>query len=244
MNSQIRIDIVVPVYNEQETLAIQIATLHNYLSQFENVASCIVIANNGSQDKTESIALELIEKYANVKYSFTPELGPGKILKRCWTESRADIVGYMDLDLATSLHHVIEVIELLSDDSCDIVNGSRLLPNSQVIGRRALRTISSIVFNKVLKIVFGTKITDGMCGFKFFKRDVIDELALSEIEHDGWFASASFLLVAEKRKFRIREIPVVWHDDAKSKVKIARLSLEYLRNIAALKKSRHFNSGN
>ena len=242
MDRKITVDIVVPVYNEQETLATQIKKLHNYVEQIEKINCSIIIANNGSQDETASIAIELTKIYSNVRYSFTSQPGPGKILKQCWSQSDADIVGYMDLDLSTSLHHFSEAVELLSDDSCDVVNGSRLLPESQVIGRRAMRTVSSIVFNKVLKTVFQTKISDGMCGFKFFRRDVINEIKLSEIEHDGWFASASFLLVAEAQKFRIREIPVVWQDDARSKVKIIKLSLEYLRNIVSLKRSKQFKS--
>ena len=75
----------------------------------------------------------------------------------------------MDLDLATDINSLKKALDKLLYENYVIVNGSRYLPSSKIINRKMHGGIISRIFNSFLKILFFSKITDGMIGFKFLK---------------------------------------------------------------------------
>ncbi|MEL6357529.1 MAG: glycosyltransferase [Bacteroidota bacterium] len=232
-------DITIPVLNEEATLREQIGILHTFIKEHFPVAGQwrIVIADNGSTDQTRAIATELADEYPEVKWVSVPRKGVGLALKTSWGQSRADIVGYMDLDLATDLLHFLEAYQVLANDRADLVYATRLHPKAQVIGRTLKREISSRVFNWILRFYLGTKFSDGMCGFKFLRRSILPTLMENGAENDGWFFSTELLAVAEWHNYRLFELPVKWTDDAgSSKVNIPRLARRYLASMQVLKK--------
>ena len=168
-----------------------------------------------------------------------PKRGVGLALKTSWSQSEADIVGYMDLDLATDLSHFLEVYKAIAKQDYDIVYGTRLHQKSKVINRPFKRELASRIFNILLKVYLGVKFSDGMCGFKFLKRTHFQPLSSGGAQNDGWFFSTELLTVAEWQKLKIYELPVTWTDDAgSSKVKIIPLAIRYIKSMAALKKLR------
>lgn len=232
------LEITIPVLNEEETIRDKIKEMIDYTQKnILNKNIVFIIADNGSTDKTEQYSMELIKKYNNLKYIKLPEKGVGLALRTSWSESKADYVGYMDLDIATDLNALLTVIDEL-EKGTKIVNGSRLLNESEVINRTLLREITSRGFNLLLKLILKIKFTDGMCGFKFFDRKVVQELINTGIDTKGWFFSTEMLVKAEWKNIEIKEIPVKWTDDRKSKVKILSLSLNYLKSIFKLKKEK------
>ena len=78
------------------------------------------------------------------------------------------------------------------------------------------------------------KIKDAQCGFKFFRKETIDDL-VPFIKDERWFWDTEMLYFAHKKKHSIKEIPVVWDERKESKVKILRTILTYLIKIADLK---------
>lgn len=231
--------ITIPVLNEEETLVTQIEKILNYLPNLQGLVrdSKIIIADNGSTDGTQNLGEGLAQKYANVRYLRLHERGVGRALKASWSTSDADIVGYMDLDLATDINHLREAISELVE-SADIVTGSRLLPKSKVIGRKIVRAITSRGFNLCLKAYLGTGFSDGMCGFKFLWRKNLSCLMTGGANQNSWFFATALLVVAEWQKLKIKELPVVWRDDPDSRVKIIPLALQYLKEMYYLKPKR------
>lgn len=232
-----RIEVTIPVLNEERTLEQQVLKVLEHfqtqLSRFENIN--LVIADNGSTDRTPEIARRLEAQYHKVKYLRLDKRGVGLALKSSWGVSGADIVGYMDLDLATDLRHLGEALDILVSREADIVAGSRLARGAKVIGRSPVREVTSRAFNMIVKTWFGTKFTDGMCGFKFLRRSCLPELMRRGARNDGWFFSTELLVVAEHLKMKVKDLPVIWTDDPDSKVKIGRLAIEYLKAMRALK---------
>lgn len=232
------LEITIPVLNEEETIRDKIKEMIDYTQKnILNKNVIFIIADNGSTDKTEQYSMELIKKYNNLRYIKLPEKGVGLALRTSWTESKADYVGYMDLDIATDLKALLIVVDEL-EKGTKIVNGSRLLKESEVINRTLLREITSRGFNLLLKLILKIRFTDGMCGFKFFDKKVVQELINTGIDTKGWFFSTEMLVKAEWKNIEIKEIPVKWTDDRKSKVKILSLSSNYLKSIFKLKKEK------
>lgn len=235
-------DITIPVLNEEATLVKQIGILHDYLKKHfpsENQWR-IVIADNGSTDQTPALAASLCESYPEVAWVKVPEKGVGLALKTSWSKSTADIVGYMDLDLATDLSHFMEAYEALDQKGFDIVYATRLHPKSKVIGRTLKREITSRGFNLILKWYLDIGFSDGMCGFKFLKRKWYQSLYEHGAQNNGWFFSTELLVVAEWLKLKTYELPVTWTDDtSSSRVEIIPLAKRYLKSMMALKRKKY-----
>lgn len=231
------ISITIPVLNEEKNLRRQILKLHSWL--FENVNESkdwqIVITDNGSQDRTELLAKELEKEYKEIKYIRLEERGVGLALHTSWSASSADKIGYMDLDLATNLVHFTEAMQAL-DDGYDIVYATRLHPKSIVNGRSIKRELSSRCFNLILRMYLNVKFSDGMCGFKFLKKDKYDALHKYGAQSKGWFFSTELLVLAERLKYKIYELPVEWTDNDESHVRIIPLALQYLKSMRHLKR--------
>ncbi len=235
-------DITIPVLNEEETLERNVRILHAFiLEKFPDTSLWkIIIADNGSTDKTTAIAKKLGTELKEVKLVSVPERGVGLALNTSWSQSEADIVGYMDLDLATDLPHFIEAYDAIANNDFDIVYATRLHKNSQVINRPLKREISSRVFNWLVKFYLGTHFSDGQCGFKWLKRSVFPQLQENGVRDNGWFFSTELITVSEWLGLRIFELPVKWTDDVSStKVKVIPLAKRYIKNMQELKKFRH-----
>ena len=231
--------ITIPVLNEEKTLVEKINILQDYIDNnlSKVVLTSIVIADNGSEDDTLKIAKKLSEKNRNIFFLTTRERGVGLALKSSWKSYPSDIMGYMDLDLATDLSHIDEAVDMILNEKHKIIAGSRLLQESEVIGRKAIRTFTSIIFNKLVKSLFKIKFTDGMCGFKFFHKDIINKLGgIDRVNSNGWFFATEFLILLERKNYQITDLPVKWTDDNSSKVKIVSLSLQYLSEMISLKR--------
>lgn len=237
-----RIDIAVPVLNEERTLAENIKKLHGFLrEQCTGLDWRIVIADNGSVDATPQIAARLAVEYPEVLPVGVPRKGVGLALKTAWGGSDAEYVGYMDLDLATDLKHFPEAVAAL-EEGYDLVYGSRLHKNAKVVGRTLKREIVSRIFNRIIRLYLRIHFSDGMCGFKFLRRDLLDRLMDGGAVSDGWFFSTELLTVAEWQGRRLYELPVEWTDDAAdSRVRIVSLAMQYIRQMRALKKHRKRN---
>lgn len=232
-------DITIPVLNEEATLEQNVKVLHHFLKEHFPDGSQwkIIIADNGSTDRTLEIARSLSEEVPEIAYVKVPEKGVGLALKTSWGQSKADIVGYMDLDLATGLSHFLEVYDAIAHQGYDIVYGSRLHPRAKVINRPLKREIASRIFNLLLKLYLGVRFSDGMCGFKFLRREAYSGLYEAGAQNDGWFFSTELLATAEWLNLKIFELPVTWTDDiSSSRVQIIPLAKKYIRSMYELKK--------
>ena len=232
-----KIEIVIPILNEEKTLRSQIVYLQSYLkaNNINGHSFTVTIADNGSTDRSALIGSEIANSTEGIRYLKLDERGVGRALKRSWGESDADILGFMDLDFATDLKHLEECWEILQNKSYDIVCGSRNMKDSHVINRSLKRTIISKTLNMIIRVYFHTNFTDGMCGFKFIKRDALAIVLKNGVGFDDWFFSTEILVVAEYMNLRIYDLPVTWTDDRNSKVKILELTKLYLDNMKRLK---------
>jgi len=232
-----QVEIAIPVLNEERTLKTNVETVLGALKNLFEAPECIalVIADNGSTDRTQAIGEQLAQDNASVRYRRVPKPGVGTALKDAWLSSMADIVGYMDLDLATDLKHLPEAIKAIEVGGYDVCYGSRLHANSNVIGRKKSREFISHAFNIVLKLYVGATFSDGMCGFKFIRRSLLERIIARGATSDGWFFSTELLLSAERLGLRVKELPVRWTDDPDSRVRLVPLTLQYLRAMSVLR---------
>jgi glycosyltransferase involved in cell wall biosynthesis len=233
-----KINLTIPVLNEEKTLKEQMYKLMNFIdqNQIEKNKISITIADNGSTDSTPEISMSLAKENENIYYVRTEFPGVGSALKSSWQAVPSDYLGYMDLDFSTSLEHLLEVIHFVNQDQHDFITGSRWSRKSLISGRSFQRTITSWTLNRVVNIYFGTTIKDSMIGFKFIKNtSYLDLISKYELD-DNWFFCAEILILAYKKDLKIKTIPVKWTDDKESKVKILRTALNFLQTMKIFKR--------
>lgn len=228
------LSVVIPVYNEEEDLPRNIPVLHEFLTQnFSGYSWEIVIADNGpSRDRTAIVGKELSKRLGNLHYVLVPRPGRGGALKEIWLASKADILCYMDIDLSSDLTYLPKLIQSL-EKGADIAIGSRLKKGGKVYGRTFAREIMSRGYNMMIKFMFWTSFADAQCGFKAVRKGVAQKI-LPFIKDTAWFFDSELLIVGEKSGFKIAEIPIVWKDDPKSTVKVAKTAWGDIKGLMRL----------
>lgn len=234
MNKKLSLDVVIPVYNEQEALPKSINKLHGFLdNNFKNYIWKIIIADNASTDSTLKVANQLSQNHPEtIEVLHLPQKGRGRAVKKAWCNSKADIVSYMDVDLSTSLQHFPELVASLTT-GYDIAIGSRLRHGAKVVGRTMKREIISRCYNLLIKILFLTRFSDAQCGFKGVTREVVQKL-IPSIQDNEWFFDSEMLIVGEKAGFKIFEVPVLWVDDPGSTVKVMKTATGDIKGLIRL----------
>ncbi len=241
-----KILVVLPAYNEESILRENTLKLFEFLGENLDDEWQIVIADNGSTDKTSEVGKELNQLYPEkIIYSFIPEKGRGGALKAAWLNFPADLYTFMDCDLSTDLTNFPEMIDELKNGN-DVVVGSRLAQKSSV-DRSFFREITSRIFNILRKTLLDFKIKDSQCGFKGATREVVNKI-VPLVKNTQWFFDTEFLFFAQKNNFKIKEIPVRWKETPNKKRRslisifkfsadnIFKISFDYLKEIWRLKK--------
>ena len=98
------VDIVVPVRNEERDLACSVRRLVAYLRESFPFRARITIADNGSTDATWVIAGRLARELPGVRAVHMDLPGRGRALRAIWSQSEAEVLAYMDVDLSTDLN--------------------------------------------------------------------------------------------------------------------------------------------
>lgn len=234
------VEIVVPVFNEEHTLAASIRHLRRYLNNEFPLSASVVIADNGSTDSTWPRAEELSAELAGVRALRTERQGRGHALRTAWSISTAAVVAYMDVDLSTDLDALFPLVAPLLSGHSDVAIGSRLAPGARVV-RSTKREVISRVYNLILRAALGTQVSDAQCGFKALRAEVARFL-MPLIEDEAWFFDTELLVLAERQGLRIHEVAVDWMEDPDSRVRIAATAWADLKGIRRLRQDRHDRS--
>ena len=227
-----RIDIVVPVHNEQAALQDSIRRLHEFLSHEMPYAWRIVIADNASTDATLAMARAMAFELEHVTVLHLSRKGRGRALRTAWTASDADVLCYMDVDLSTDLRALLPLVSSLVCGHSEVAIGSRLAPGARIV-RGPKREIISRGYNLLLRHVLRARFSDAQCGFKAIRADAARTL-LPQIQDQGWFFDTELLILAQRRGLRIHEVAVDWIDDPDSRVDIVATALADLRGVVRL----------
>jgi putative flippase GtrA len=235
----LQVDIVVPVRNEERDLAPSVRRLVSYLREGFPFTARVTIADNGSSDGTWAIADRLAREYDEVRAVRMEQAGRGRALRAIWSDSDAEVLAYMDVDLSTDLNALLPLVAPLLSGHSDVAIGTRLARGSRVI-RGPKRELISRSYNLLLHTFMGARFSDAQCGFKAIRREPARAL-LPLTQDTGWFFDTELLVLAERAGLRIHEIPVDWVDDLDSRVDIVATALADVRGMVRL--SRGFARG-
>ncbi len=227
-----QVEIVVPVRNEEQDLALSVRRLHAYLTRQFPFTARITIADNGSTDGSWAVALALAGQLDLVRTVHLDQPGRGRALRTIWAASDCEVLAYMDVDLSTDLNALLPLVAPLLSGHSDVAIGTRLAPGARVI-RGPRRELISRCYNLILHATLRVGFSDAQCGFKAIRADQARPL-LAQAQDTAWFFDTELLVLAERAGLRIHEVPVDWIDDSDSRVDVVATALADLRGIARL----------
>jgi glycosyltransferase involved in cell wall biosynthesis len=198
---------IIPVFNDRKSLEFAIPASIKSLSEI-TLSFEILIAEDGSSDGSAEFVTEYQRQDLRIRLLHSDERqGRGRALNRAIRDARGSIICYYDVDLATDMHHLPELIDAIRQ-GYDVSTGSRLMPDSDIV-RSGGREVASRSYNFLVRTLLGSRVFDHQCGFKAFNRERILPI-LPAIRDNHWFWDTEILVRAQKQGYRVREFPVHW----------------------------------
>lgn len=225
------IEIILPVYNEEQILEKNALKLAEFLKE-SGYKYKISIANNDSTDNTFAIAKRLSKGNLNIATFGFKKRGRGQAIKYIIRESECPVIGYMDIDLSTEIGHFSGMYTQINS-GYDLVVGSRLLPSS-IVRRSLVREVLSRGYSSLVRNTLKLPCFDYQCGFKLFRRRKILPL-MSLIKNDNWFFDTELIYYACKEGLKLKEVPITWRERRMGRVKLIPTILEDIAGILRLK---------
>lgn len=191
-----------PAYNEEtnleNTVEKAIPLLSEVAKKFE-----IIIVNDGSKDNTGKVAARLVKKYSFVKViTHNSNRGYGGAIKSGLYGSKYEWIVFTDSDGQFDFGEVTKFIEKQEETGVDLVIGYYL--------KRAVSPMvifTSKLWEFLVFLLFGLKVTDTDCGFKMIRKEVVDRIPKLEAEK-GPFITSELLIKAKKAGFKLAEVGV------------------------------------
>lgn len=223
---------VIPCFNEEKTIQKNLSRIHDYLKDNFDAFELIVV-NDGSTDGTlkeikkvkEDLHLRIIDNQVNE--------GKGKVVKQGILESSCELVMFLDADLGIPIEELKKFVSEF-DSGYDIAIASRFVPGLRIV-RPVLwhRRIMEKVFRLLrMAIINDWNVKDTQCGFKVFRRraamDIFPRVTVGRFAFD-----AEVIFIANKLKYKIRELPISLQNPPNSHVRLFRdplnMTLDLLR---------------
>jgi glycosyltransferase involved in cell wall biosynthesis len=211
------VTVIIPVFNDHHSLEIAIPRSIELLSRITDGFE-LVIAEDGSSDGSAELVRRYEQQDSRVHLLHSDErLGRGKALNRAIYGSRGKIVCYYDVDLATDMQHLPELIGAIREGA-DIATGSRLMLGSEIV-RTGGREIASRSYNFLVRLFLRSRCYDHQCGFKAFNKEYILPV-LPAIRSNHWFWDTELLVRSQRKGCSLVEFPVRWRAGEGTTVKI------------------------
>lgn len=197
------VSFVIPVYDEEPILHAAVVDLRERLGP-HGLDYEIILAENGSRDRTADIARELSARYPEVRLEQSSRPNYGQALRQGILKARGELVICEEIDLCDVDFH-LRALALLRADRADLVIGSKLIGGARD-DRPALRHLLSLFYTRVLHLLFDFGGTDTH-GLKAFRRAALLPIVQAcQVDRDV-FAS-ELVIRAYRAPLRVVELPV------------------------------------
>lgn len=211
-----RLSVVIPAYNEALRLPATLARVGAHLAG-RGVPHEIVVVDDGSSDATAEVARAAGETVRVLRHE--PNRGKGYAVRRGMLAAVGERRLMTDADLSTPIEELAK-LEAAIDRGFDVAIGSRAVAGATIeVHQPAYREAMGRLFNVLVQALLLPGLADTQCGFKLFTAGAA-EAAFGACRLDGFSFDAEALYVARRRGLRIAEVPVVWRNDAATRVSL------------------------
>lgn len=208
------LSIIVPVYNEEKRLACSITSILRFIDK-QTCQIELIVVNDGSTDATIDL-LKMLQHPSLRLISYEKNQGKGYAVSVGMNNARGAWRLFMDVDSSTPIEEFQKFLPHCKN--FDIIIGSRRIKDSVVLVHQPfLREWLGLIFTWLSSTFLGVKVSDFTCGFKCFSDRAASKLFSLQRLH-GWGFDSEIMFLAQKKRFLIKEIPVVWSNDLHTRV--------------------------
>ena len=215
MSDAPELSLVIPAYNEEARLPDTLGRVLSWLAE-RRISSEILVVDDGSQDRTATIAGEALAGRGTV-LTGEPNRGKGYAVRRGILAARGRLVLITDADLSTPIAEYETLLSAMSKRGLQVVIGSRALHGS--LGQNPLRQLMGKTFNRMMRCMTGLPFQDTQCGFKLLDRaatrPIVERMVVDRFAFD-----VELLFLCVRAGLRVEEVPVVWRNAPGSKVSL------------------------
>lgn len=231
INKKELISIIIPAYNESLRIEKTLSRITEFISNNEKYDFEVIVVNDGSKDNTK----EIVESFSNVIFIDNKvNKGKGAVIKQGMLLANGNYLLFSDADLSTPIEELDKLMKFILD--FDVVIGSRAIQSEFIKEHQPFyREFMGKIFNLFVQLIVVKGIKDTQCGFKLFKGEVAKKIFRnSKIE--GFSFDVEIVYLADKFKFKIKEVPVLWYNDDRSKVDPIKDSIKMFKELLIIKK--------
>jgi dolichyl-phosphate beta-glucosyltransferase len=227
-----RWSVVIPALNEADRLP---AYLTGVVAYFDGQGEPyeVIVVDDGSTDATGDRVREIGRTHPSVRLErFDRNHGKGFAVRRGMAAARGALRLMADADGATPIEEVKRLSAAI-ERGADLAVGSRALRDQSVARQvRAHRQFVGTVFNLIVRALGVWHVTDTQCGFKLLRGEIAAEL-FPLVRTDGFGFDVELLLLAQRRGYRIVEVPINWIDQPGSRVSVVKEGPRMLAQVVA-----------
>jgi glycosyltransferase involved in cell wall biosynthesis len=233
--SVIDLSIIVPAYNEELRIPPTLERLNAFLAS-QPLRYEIVVVDDGSKDRTCAVVLEHAQRMPNLRLvRQVPNRGKGAAVRRGMLEAHGQIRVMCDADGSMPPEQLPRLLAPIIACKSEIAIGSRYAEGAKTVKMQpAYRVMWSRLCNKLIQRSLVPGVRDTQCGFKAFKRSAAQVIfRLQRIER--WGFDPEILFIARKLGYEIREVPVTWGHDERSRMSYLKDGMKMLEEMAVIR---------
>lgn len=240
MSSKVKrcfLSIVIPSYNEEKRISATLDKIWDYLRKTDLEAEMIVV-DDGSTDGTAHVAGQFAKTHEECHLVRNEEnRGKGFSFRKGFLSSRGNFVLLTDADLSAPIEEYEQLIEVSRGGDYDLVFGSRALDESRIeIKQPFMRRLMGKIFNGVVRLITGLPFKDTQCGFKLLARERLKPV-IELMRVDRFSFDVELIFLAWKLGLKVKEVPVVWRDSPRSRVKMVSDSFNMIYDIWRIRRN-------
>lgn len=227
------LSVILPVHNEERRLPPSLTKLTAFLSA-QPYPSEVIVVENGSADRTYALAQEFAAQEERVRVLREEARGKGLAVRAGMLAARGEYRMFADIDFSMPVEEIARFLPPCLDAAVSIA--SREAPGAVRYQEPEYRHLVGRVFNTVVRLAVLPGLQDTQCGFKCFRRDVAERVfPLQTIT--GWTFDVEVLAAARRMGYTIVEVPVPWHFNADSKVRVLNDSLTMALDLLRIRRN-------
>jgi dolichyl-phosphate beta-glucosyltransferase len=222
------LSIIIPAHNEENRLPHSLEQVFAFLERQDYEAEVLVV-ENGSSDRTLEIAQSFAAQHSNLQVIHEPGRGKGLAVRRGMLEARGQYRFMCDADLSMPIEEVNKFLPPALS-GFDIAIGSREVRGAIRYDEPFYRHSGGRLINFLIRLLILPGLQDTQCGFKCFRAEAAQDLFRRQ-RLDGWSFDIEVLYLAERKGYRIVEVPVHWYYRTESKVNAMRDAFRMIHDI-------------
>lgn len=211
------LSIIIPAYNEEQRLPYTLEQIFTFLKE-QPYTSEVLVIENGSRDRTLEIATGFAKDYPNLYVFQEKQKGKGHAVRYGMLKARGEYRFMCDADLSMPVAELKKFIPPVLNGA-DVAIASREVKGAVRYNEPYLRHLTGRIFNNLIRLLVLPGLQDTQCGFKCFRAQVAEEIFPCQTL-TGWAFDVEVLFIAQRKGYRIHEVPIHWYFNPDTKISV------------------------